>query len=37
MATYYTLGIEPFKMAEVYGIHTCKQIATTEANRLEKK
>jgi hypothetical protein len=35
MATYYTLGLEPFKMAEVRGIHASKQIALTQAKNLE--
>lgn len=37
MATYYTLGLEPFKMAQVYGIHGNKQIAIQQAESLEKR
>lgn len=36
MATYYVLGLEPFKMAEVYGIHSDRKIAKPQADALEK-
>jgi len=35
MATYYTLGLEPYKMAEVYGIHSNKKVALNQAESLE--
>lgn len=34
--TIYVLGIEPFKMAQVYGIHSNKKIAQAQAESLEK-
>lgn len=33
--TIYVLGIEPFKMAQVYGIHNNKNIARSQAEYLE--
>lgn len=32
----YVLGIEPFKIAQVYGIHRNKQIAIKQVEYLEK-
>jgi len=37
MATYYVLGIEPFKMAEVRGIHADRKTATGQATALKSK
>jgi hypothetical protein len=37
MATYYVLGIEPFKMAEVRGIHVDRKTAEGQAAALENK
>ena len=34
--TIYVLGIEPFKVAQVLGIHTNRKIALTQAENLEK-
>lgn len=31
----YVLGIEPFKVAQVYGIHSNKKIAQEQAEHLE--
>lgn len=31
----YVLGIEPFKIAEVYGVHSNKKIAQAQAEKLE--
>ena len=37
MATYFTLGLEAFKMAQVYGIHGDKKIALQQVQALENK
>jgi hypothetical protein len=37
MATYYVLGIEIFKMAEVRGIHPDRKTAEGQAAALEKR
>lgn len=34
--TIYVLGIEPFKVAQVYGIHNNRKIAEEQANYLEE-
>lgn len=31
----YVLGIEPFKIAEIYGVHSDKKIAQAQAEKLE--
>ncbi len=33
---YYVLGIEPFKVAQVYGVYSNKKIAQEQAEMLEK-
>lgn len=36
MAIYYALGIEPFKQAEVYGVHASKQTAENQIKYLNE-
>lgn len=33
---YYVLGIEPFKVVQVWGVHSNKKIADQQAEYLEK-
>lgn len=35
--TYFVLGIEPFKYAEIHGQHESKKIAISQAEKLEQK
>lgn len=37
MATYYTLGLEPFKLAQVYGVHGNKEVALKQAEQLDQE
>lgn len=33
---YYVIGLEPFKMGQVHGIHSSKKSAVSQADFLEK-